>query len=794
MVIAWPIDPTSIPLYYTPLYSATAIEKVAHAILVAIGNNPPQFYTFDAGGEGFSTGYNQILWNGVPLVGPPETESFGSGTVFSGPGVTTPITIGVGTNAVTTQQPIRVLAGTSVTQNGQPIDFANPYVGAFITRFFGDFGVSFSNGGGDSAAPLSSAMWQLPGNLGNGFLVQLGPIGNANQVTVGPTSALTKQFPFAIAVPEAVPSATYPGTDNPVLAKGPYDVAYTVKVKGQTTSYNGILSVFDTGTEETTFNITEPPAGIPCTGKCGGQLPGGSIVSATFINAVNPRDPLTWSFTVGTTPAVDMSAYSIVKSSADEKIILGLNLYNDFDVLFDAQNQLIYLRPNGGQATVNLQSVTTTGAQSYQQGNVTLDGTYTTDRGTFSVAGTATLSGDTTIVDRGAGAVRFSGTVDGAHALVVDTSGDTTFIREVGFSRALSSVSVTGGGSTATAAVTTTGSQSYGGDVSLNGPYATGGGQFTIVGATTLVGPVSVSTNDGDITFGGAVDATPNTGFPLTVTAGTGDITFAGAVGATNALGGLAIDSATTVTAEGSVSLDGSLGYSASEGLQIGDTTSGGVVGAANFTHGGSILGFQTSGGSPNGSGCAKNQPLGACGSGVVFENGSSGTIEGFTIVDNSGSGVALANSSGVRLLSNTIWGNGGNGVTVAGPGANGNAILSNSIFSNAIDAIVLVGGGNDSQSAPTIDTAEFRSGNVLVSGTVTGTGDYIVQVFATPTNNVPEGKTLLGSFTVPAGSFTNESVSAGTTTGGYITTTVTPVSGPRNTSQFSAPVELSVR
>ena len=232
-------------------------------------------------------------------------------------------------------------------------------------------------------------MWQLPGNLGNGFLVQLGPIGNANQVTVGPTSALIEQFPFAIAIPEAVPSATYPGTDNPVLVKGPYDVAYTVTVEGQEPQQYGgttnpILSVFDTGTPETVF----PGSGIR---PIRGQLPVGSTVSATFINALDPSDPLLWSFTVGTTPAVNMAAYSDAGSSADEKIILGLNIYNDFDVLFDAHTQLIYLRPNGGEATVNLHSVTTTGAQSYQQGNVILDGTYTIDRGTFSVAGTTTL-------------------------------------------------------------------------------------------------------------------------------------------------------------------------------------------------------------------------------------------------------------------------------------------------------------------------------------------------------------------------------------------------------------------
>jgi hypothetical protein len=792
----------TIPLYYAPLYSATAPGEVKTGVPVAIGDNEPQFYTFDAGGDGFTTGYNQTLWNGVPLVGPPAGEGFGSGGAFQGPGVTTPITIGVGSNSITTQ-PIQVLAGVSNTQtiNGgpatRPLDFTNPYVGAFNTRFFGDFGVSFSNNISNPAAPLSSAMWQLPGNLGNGFLIQLGPIGNTQQVTVGPTSALIEQFPFAISVPEAVPAATYPGTDNPVLVKGPVG-DYTVTIKGVETPYNGIFNVFDTGTAQMTFSLTTPPSGDTCTtGNC--KLPTDSKVSATFINALNPADPLTWSFTVGSIPSVNTALYTIEDPSTYPKslpnVVPGLNLYNYFDVLFNAQKKLIYLRPNGGQATVHLKSVTTTGAQSYQQGFVTLDGTFKTNGGTFSVAGTTTLNGDTTTIDAGAGAVRFSGTVDGAtggaEALVVNTSGAITFVRQVGFFHALSSVTVTGGGSTATAAVRTNRSQFYGGDVSLNGPYLVlGSGQFTIAGATTLVGPVSVSTNGGDITFGDTVDATLNTGFPLIVMASTGDVTFSGAVGATNALGGLAIDSANTVTAGGTVSLDGSLGYSASEGLQIGFD---GFVKEANFTHGGSIIGFQAAGGTPNGTGCS--DPIeGACGSGVVFENGSSGTIEGFTITYNSGSGVVVAGSTGVRLLSNTIWGNGATGVTVTLPGATGNAILSNSIFSNAGDAIALTYGGNDSQPAPTDVTAALRAGNVLVGGTVTGTGDYIVQVFATPTNNVPEGKTLLGSFTVPAGSFTNKSVSAGTTTGGYITTTVTPVSGPRNTSQFSNPVELTAR
>jgi parallel beta-helix repeat protein len=965
----------TIPLSYAPLYSATGIAKVAHGILVAIGNNAPQFYTFDAGGDGFTAGYNQTLWNGVPLVGPPESTSFESGGIFNGPGVTTPITIGVGANSITTR-PIQLLAGVSNTQGTQPLDFTSPYIGVFNTRFFGDFGVSFANNSNNSAAPLSSAMWQLPGNLGNGFLVQLGPMGNTNQVTVGPTPALIEQFPFAISVPQAVPSSTYPGTDNPVLQKGPVG-DYTVVINGEPTHYPGIFNIFDTGTGDTTFYVSQPPHGgaVPAHDGDSIQFPPGSEVSATFANALPSGEALTWSFTVGTTPSVDRAFYTVEDPSTYQKslpnVVPGLNLYNDFDVLFDAQKQLIYLRPNGGQSTVSLESVTTTGAQSYQQGNVTLDGTYTTSGGDFSVAGTTTLNGDTTTVNAGAGDVRFSGTVDGveagANALVVNTSGATTFVREVGVSSALSSVSVTGGGATATAAVTTYGSQSYGGDALLNGPYWVydTGSAFTVAGATTLVGPVSVNTcgtatgepscvgRGANITFFGPVDSFTGKGFPLTVAAGdNGVVTFNGAVGAGDPLGGLAISNADTVTARGVVSLNGGLGYSAAVGLQFGNAGDGGRVRAANFIAGGSVLGFQVNGGpnfgATNGSGNqvgCNDSTTGACGTGVVVQNGSQLAIQGFTIANNASNGVLIANSSDVTItrnnilanagdgvgvtgtstnndissntisgntgsgvnlaagsngntiLSNTIKGNTVNGVSldgssnntisnntisgntsdgvtvtgasvgntftnntinantangvtldgsslntftnntisgngcacaspdpgtgdgvavtgasagntftnntisgntvdgvgVSGSGAVGNAILSNSIFSNTAAGIALIDGGNDGQVAPTGVTAALQSGNVLVSGTVGGSGNYTVQVFANPTNTVGDGETFLGSFTVAAGAFTNESVSAGTTTSGYITTTVTPLSDPRNTSEFSAPVELTV-
>jgi hypothetical protein len=317
----------------------------------------------------------------------------------------------------------------------------------------------------------------------------------------------------------------------------------------------------------------------------------------------------------------------------------------------------VYLRPNGGQSTVILDSsVTTAGAQTYQQGNVTLNGNYTTQDGAVSVAGTTTLAGDTTIAT-GSGAVTFSGTVDAAPfnaaaapALTVNTSGATTFVRAVGWVSPLASLTTTGGGPTATWSVTTNGSQTYSGDVSLNGPYWVygTGSAFTVAGSTTLAGPTSINTADSgiNVNFVGPVDSLANKGFTLAVVAGdNGVVEFNGAVGRTNPLGGLKIDSAETVTALGTVSLDGTLGYASGEGLQIGSTPtaegtdSNGNVGTANFAGGGSIVGFQTNGGTqPNGK-CSDKRP-GVCGSGVVVNGAPGGSIQGFTIANNASYGI----------------------------------------------------------------------------------------------------------------------------------------------------------
>jgi len=682
-------DSQSIPLYYMPTYSATAPGEVKTGIPVAIGSNAPQFYTFDAGGEGFVAGYSPNFWHGVSLVGPPAKANYGAvvpgkpGLFFNGVAVTSPITIGERGNSVTTG-PIALLAGL----DNNPAGYTNPDSGPWDGRFFGDFGVSFAFNKSAPSAPLTSALWQLPGNLKNGFLVQLGPIGTQGQLTMGAPQALTDQFPYAVTVPPATdPSEpNYPVSPYPALAKGVY-ATYQVSNGGDLKALYGgqpVPTILDTGTAST-FVEGQPIGEQYFKEPDGDQILPGTTFTATFINALPGKPDLVWSFVTGNQPSVNQVSYEEQKIGADStEVNAGLNIYNQFDALFDAQKGLLYLRPNGGQSTVILDSsVTTAGAQTYQQGNVTLNGTYTTQGGAVSVAGTTTLAGDTTIAT-GSGAVTFSGTIDGAPgaaatpALSVNTSGAIVFVRAVGWVDPLASLTTTGGGSISTASVTTNGSQTYSGDVSLNGPYWVydASSALIVAGSTTLTGPTSINTcgnqngaggskdavGCGDsginVSFVGPVDSLANKGFTLMVAAGdNGVVAFNGAMGVANPLGGLVVDSAKSVTASGTVTLDGSLGYASGEGLKIGSIEDGSSVGTANFTGGGSIVGFQITGGTPNGT-CGDPR-AGACGSGVVVNGTPSGSITGFTIANNGSYGIYNL-PPGLTQTNNNFIGNGG--------------------------------------------------------------------------------------------------------------------------------------
>lgn len=704
--IAQSTDTKTIALHYLPEFNTNGQPQVKYGIDVAVGDNPSQLYEFDTGGVAFFAGYNPAFWSNVPLTSTPVSETYSSGNYYNGVVANTTITLGTGAQTVTSG-PIQIAAilNGGNSNSGATFDFTNPDAPPVEDRFFGDFGGSFATLPVPGlSTPLANPLFQLPGNLSSGFLVQLGPIGVQPQLTMGITDDLRAQFPYAVPVAPQPGGGTYPVSGYDVLSWFGFAPSYTATLAGdeqQIGTTPTLPSLIDSGAPSTGIRL-KGLGGNPF--DAGGQLQPGATFTAVF-PTTEGRQPLTWSFPAGNIGSVNLVNYEQGQDvNSIQNVNTGLNLYNAFDVMFDVAKGVIWLRPTGGQATVALQSVTTTGSQTYRQ-NTELNGTYTAAGGDFSVAGVTTLLGNTVV---NAGNVRFSGTVDsisGAQILAVNSTGSTTFAREVGSQLVLGSLTVEAVGFISTASVQTAGNQVYHGAVSLNGLYVAGD-VFSAQGPTTMTGPVSVS--GGDITFDGSIDSTPAAGYPLTLLPGDGKTaSLNGDVGVSNPLGGLTVQATShgsaTVLAPKYVALSGDLGFSADVGLYIGN----GVT--AKVTGGGVIRQFSDSGvvieESPNsvidGLAISTNGR-----DGIQINGATNPQVTNNVVLGNGTAGIDLVNTDGATVSSNTVLNNVGAGVIV--DAGTGNAILSNSISANGGTGglgISLTNGGNHNQPSPQVNS-----------------------------------------------------------------------------------------
>ena len=792
-------DTRTIPLHFLPEYMPNGQPQVKYGIDVAIGENPSQVYEFDTGGVSFFAGYSPDYWKNVPLTSTPISETYSSGIYYNGVVADTNITLGRGSQTVSTGQPIQIaaiLAGGNAN-SGEVFDFGNPDAPPVEDHFFGDFGASFNTTPvPGQTTPMTNPLFQLPGNLSSGFLVQVGPIGIEPQLSVGVTDALRAQFTYAVPVAPQPGGGTYPVSGYDILSWFGFAPTYTATYQGTTENIGltpALPTLIDSGAPSTGIRMkgdTNPP--FSTTGTVPGQLISGATFTATFPTTAG-RDPLTWTFTAGNNRSVNQVEYQTGAPGGLQNVNTGLTLYNSYDVMFDIAQQIIWLRPTGGLSTVNLRSVTTTGAQTYQQ-NAVLGGTYSTDGGDFSVAGVTTL-GANTVVNTSAGDVRFSGTVDattaGAESLEVNSSGTTTFVRGVGSLQKLSSLATDTPGFTSTASVQTTGSQTYADPVSLNGVYAVGssskvGAAFTAEGPTTLTGPVSVS--GGDISFEGSIDSTPNRGFTLSLNPGDGGTALLnGDIGLTNPPGGLAVtankNNTASIVAHHWVALSGDLANSSTDGLSIGPDVT------ATFDGGGLIRNFAGDGVSIG------VTPAVVLPQPTVVDP----VIANFAISGNHNYGINAMGTYGARFISNAILNNGaitGDAGVLINNGVH-NTLDSNSIWSNGGQdglGISLINGGNNSQAAPVVNSAVLdpTKTELTVEFSLSPLPDapYTAQIFYTPAAPAQGQQLLLTLKDQVQGTVVQTiPVSSGIAAGGYITVTATTAAG--DTSQFSAGAQI---
>ena len=177
--------------------------------------------------------------------------------------------------------------------------------------------------------------------------------------------------------------------------------------------------------------------------------------------------------------------------------------------------------------SVSLRNVTTTGAQTYNENTVTLNGTYTTTNSAVTAGTTSaaiTLGGDTT-VSTGSGNITFNGTVNGTQSLTANSTGITLFAGAVGNSTALTSLTTNAGGTTRIngGSVRTTGAQTYNDAVTFGantiltgttptfGSTVTGGGfnlALNFSGTTTIDGANFTGINNLSTSNGGTTQLT----------------------------------------------------------------------------------------------------------------------------------------------------------------------------------------------------------------------------------------------------------------------------------------------
>lgn len=673
----------AIPLHYLPYTQPGGGIEDKYGIEVAIGDNQAMMYEFDTGGPGFWAGYNPAWWRGVTPAADAEhvQATYTSKNFYQGLVTPAVLTIGGGGETVSTVKPVELAAitagGNSRTE--ETFDFSNAKAPPIEGHFFGDFGASFALYPQGTvivpAVQMTNPLFQLPGNLSSGFVVQLGPIGRSPRLVVGLTDGLRDQFPIVVPLSK-IDGVLYPNPNGAAVRRQAYETFafagnYTLSRDGTTVNLGTLPTLIDSGAPSTTIHYPDDPPQIPFVDDK--TVRSGAVFSGTYSTAF-PGLPFEWNFTVGSEGSVDAVGFTAAASAASSSntVNTGLNLYNGYDVMFDVERGFLRLRPSGGLSSVQVGAVTTLGPQRYGQ-NATLAGSYSTGGGDFSVGGSATLAAAVNVA-AGSGSVTFSGSVDSAvgeeQSLAVQSNAATRFVRPVGSTRPLASLVTDAGGSMAAVTVTTTGVQTFGdASVELDGIYTTSNAAFSVGGNATLAGAVTVQTTGPDgtrsgdsVRFAGGIDSVKDAAWPLSLQAGSGTVTVAGRVGGSRPLGGIRVGSAATATFSQAVQLDGSGFGAAGNGLEVGDRVT------VSLAAGGSIRKFS--------------------GSGVVFDKESKGSLlTNVEISGNVSAGIQLsANTAGgivdytgTVVRSNTIFGNGGFGIEVAGP-VRGITIIGNTI------------------------------------------------------------------------------------------------------------------
>ncbi|BFI96593.1 MAG: hypothetical protein RSP_21030 [Rhodanobacter sp.] len=379
----------------------------------------------------------------------------------------------------------------------------------------------------------------------------------------------------------------------------------------------------------------------------------------------------------------------------------------------------------GGSSNGGLASLSATG------GSLTLDGNVTTV-GSQTYTGPVDLGSGVTLTTTNS-AVDFTGTVDSATSTAEDLtvsagSGAVTFGGAVGGTHALGALIVNGTGATSFGAVdasslsTNTGTSTLGGDITTSGAQ-------TYNGNVLLSSGVTLATTNSAVDFTGTVDSATSTAEDLTVSAGSGAVTFGGAVGGTHALGALIVNG-TGATSFGAVDAS-SLSTNTGTSTLGGDiTTSGAQTYNGNVLIGSGVTLTTTNsavdftGTVDSATSTAEDLTVSAGSGAVTFGGAVGGTHALGALVVNGTGATSFGAVDASSLSTNTGTSTLGGDITTSGAQTyNGNVLIGSGVTLTTTNSAVDFTGTVDSATSTAEDlTVSAGSGAVTFGGAVGGT------------------------------------------------------------------------
>ncbi|MDR3002838.1 MAG: filamentous hemagglutinin N-terminal domain-containing protein [Acidovorax sp.] len=310
--------------------------------------------------------------------------------------------------------------------------------------------------------------------------------------------------------------------------------------------------------------------------------------------------------------------------------------------------------------------------------------------GSQTYTGPLTLLSGATLSSSGGGALSFSGTVNGANALTLDTNGAVTFGAAVGGSTALASLRRIGNGTTR-----------------LNGNVTTSGA-IGIEGNVLLGADVRLGSTAGQaISLEGTVDSAGTARALIVDTSGA--TSFGGAVGASNALASLQTLGGGTTQLGGSVTTSGAINLQ--DNLLLGSNVALTSTGNQGITLGGSV---DSAGGA---------RTLTLTSNGLATLGGSVGGSSALSSLRRTGTGGTLLGgnitTTGDIVLQGGLQATGSTAISSTG---NGRIDVGGSILANggvALSGGDIIVGGDISAASVGIDGATFSGAGITSNDTL---------------------------------------------------------------------------